>query len=440
MSILKTDAIQWHEGMLLLPQHFQQNDVRLRELMHFHISEISPYHWGLHAFEFDTSLLVNGLLKISVFEAIMPDGLVASLREDEDEVIEYDLTKHRSDIEKEPQLVYAAIPRYVHGKANALNDTSRFLSKPGLQVVDENTGDGHIEIPRLIPNISIYVGKKPPSTHAFFPIMRIGIESNAYVKKEFIPPILKVASTTTLGKVCKDISTRIREKVAYLTERMLSRAEGYMTRDAEGAARVLSSGLIPFEAMLSAQAAHPFQLYIALCNLSGHVAGLHPAQIPPVLPPYDQNDLHGTYQRLIDYVFSMIDRIQEGYVVVPFTPSGRDFTLKMRKEWLEDKVVLGAKAPLNMSLSELTKWIEGCVIVGDDYVGTAMDNRVLGLQRRIITDDDRLQLVPAKGVILFEATIDPKFVKSDESLHVFNVSDTDALRPVEVVMYVPKNT
>jgi type VI secretion system protein ImpJ len=440
MVLLKTDAIQWHEGMLLLPQHFQQNDERLQELINFHISEVSPYHWGIKSFEIEESLLVNGMLQITILEAIMPDSTVISSYASEGEVVTLDLTEYEADFDREDQLIYVGIPLYVKGAANASNSNSRYATIEGEPVVDENTGDGETRIPRLVPNLSLFVGNKPPSTYASFPIMLIGRDSNAYMQKDLIPPVLKVRKNSALGKKCTFICSRIREKVAYLSERMLSRTEGYMTRDAEDAARALSTGLIPFEAYLNSQATHPFQLYTSLCSLAGHVAALHPSQIPPLFEPYDHDNLQATYDRVVNFIFLMIDRIQEGYAVVPFVQQGRDYALTLRKEWMEEKFILGAKSPVTMSMHELAAWVQSCVIVTDSFVTSSMDNRVLGLTRKLVSGNDKLQLVPANNVILFEAVMDKQFIIPGEKMHIFNVSDEDAKRPIEIVMYVPKTT
>jgi type VI secretion system protein ImpJ len=438
MVKLKTDAIQWHEGMLLLPQHFQQSDVRQQELMDFHISEVSPYHWGVKHLEIEASLLVNGTLQITGFEAIMPDSTVISSYASEGETFTLDLTQYEADFQNGPQIIYVGIPLYVKGGANARDSKSRFTSMEGHNVVDENTGEGQVRIPRLVPNLSLFVGEKPPKTYASFPIMKIALDSNAYVQQELIPPVLKVRKDSALGKKCTFICSRIREKVAYLSERMLSRVEGYMTRDAEDAARALSTGLIPFEANLNSQAAHPFQLYISLCSLAGHVAALHPSQIPPHFEAYDHDDLQATYDRVVNFIFLMIDRIQEGYTVIPFTRQGRDYSLALRPEWVSEKFIFGAKAPVQMSMRDLATWVQNCVIVTDSFVTSAMDTRVLGLDRKIVTGNDKLQLVPANNTILFEAHMDERFIIPGERIHVFNISDEDDQRPLEVVMYLAK--
>lgn len=38
--------IQWHEGMMLAPQHFQQAASRTEELLHYHLMSANPFHWG----------------------------------------------------------------------------------------------------------------------------------------------------------------------------------------------------------------------------------------------------------------------------------------------------------------------------------------------------------------------------------------------------------
>ena len=54
------DRIQWHEGMLLSPQHFQQEAARVDALVAWHTLASSPYSWGIRKLELDQSLLVAG--------------------------------------------------------------------------------------------------------------------------------------------------------------------------------------------------------------------------------------------------------------------------------------------------------------------------------------------------------------------------------------------
>ena len=41
------DRIQWHEGMLLSPQHFQLESARVDALIGWHTLSSTPYGWGV---------------------------------------------------------------------------------------------------------------------------------------------------------------------------------------------------------------------------------------------------------------------------------------------------------------------------------------------------------------------------------------------------------
>ena len=71
------DPIQWHEGMLLMPQHFQQMAGRFEGLVQNAVATVgSPYPWGLLRLEYDRSTLVDGLLRVLHVEAVMRDGFL----------------------------------------------------------------------------------------------------------------------------------------------------------------------------------------------------------------------------------------------------------------------------------------------------------------------------------------------------------------------------
>ena len=61
-------AIQWHEGMLLMPQHFQQFAGRLESLIQFVTTLTSPYGWGVLRFDYDRAALVGGKLRVFVLK------------------------------------------------------------------------------------------------------------------------------------------------------------------------------------------------------------------------------------------------------------------------------------------------------------------------------------------------------------------------------------
>ena len=88
------DAIQWHEGMLLAPQHFQQSAQRQEGLLSYHASAQTPFYWGIRQLEIDTDKLVAGIFWVRRLEAVLPDGLLVTHFDDDPDEISLDLNPH----------------------------------------------------------------------------------------------------------------------------------------------------------------------------------------------------------------------------------------------------------------------------------------------------------------------------------------------------------
>src|SRR5271169_1736785 len=76
MEKINTNPIQWHEGMLIMPQHFQQADRRIENIITYCLSNVFPFFWGIVNLKIDEALLTSGVFRPIELEAIMPDGLL----------------------------------------------------------------------------------------------------------------------------------------------------------------------------------------------------------------------------------------------------------------------------------------------------------------------------------------------------------------------------
>ncbi|MCP1835398.1 type VI secretion system protein ImpJ [Bradyrhizobium sp. USDA 4532] len=64
----------WSEGMLVRPQHFQQYDRWVEQLVENRVAGLLGYGWGIRKIGFDRDLLALGQVALTELEAIMPDG------------------------------------------------------------------------------------------------------------------------------------------------------------------------------------------------------------------------------------------------------------------------------------------------------------------------------------------------------------------------------
>ena len=432
-------AVQWHEGMLLMPEHFQQSDRRVEELMHFHVSHSSPFYWGVKALTFDAAELLTGKLSVLTLEAVMPDGMPIIAGSHVGHSLEADLQEHYQKTQQKSFTVYLAVPGYEPGAANSDKLLPRYLSKESDQVVDENTGEGRIRYPALEPNVLLLLGDEPSGQYIHFPLLKVTYGSNSFeVDSTFSAPRLIAQTSDAIGRMCLDLAKRLREKIAFLSERIKSQSGDVMSEEAENAVKALSRGLLPFEAIVRANASHPFQVYLALCQLAGQMTTLYPGQMPPSFTPYCHNKIRSCFTEVMRYIDMMLGRIQEGYTVVPLALEERLFTLSLQRSWMNEHLIFGAKASSGMSEKDVVSWIEKALIATDSHVTPCRDKRILGARRDILEEYEEMKLLPAQDVVLFSVLYDKSFIDAHETIHIFNVGDSDKLRPEEIVMYIPK--
>src|SRR3954471_7532654 len=67
--------VVWSEGMLVSPQHLQQQDLYIERLIDQRIAALTPYRWGVFAVEIDAGGLGADQLRLTKFVGILPDGL-----------------------------------------------------------------------------------------------------------------------------------------------------------------------------------------------------------------------------------------------------------------------------------------------------------------------------------------------------------------------------
>src|SRR3954471_13069314 len=67
--------VVWSEGMLVSPQHLQQQDLYIERLIDQRIAALTPYRWGVFAVEIDAGGLGADQLRLTRFVGVLPDGL-----------------------------------------------------------------------------------------------------------------------------------------------------------------------------------------------------------------------------------------------------------------------------------------------------------------------------------------------------------------------------
>lgn len=437
-------AIQWHEGMLLSPQHFQQLSLRQEELLHYHLMTAAPFHWGVKRLKIDQGLLIDGIFRITELEAVMPDGLIVWHRPDAENSLETDMSPYHEEMKQGPVTVHLAVPAKRPDMASVKGVLPRFASVEGDAVPDENTGESEVMIPRLIPRLSLPVTDHPPRKYVSFPIAKVGYRDETVSLTDYVPPVLSVSPDSPIGGMCASAARRVREKAVFLSERLGSSdamVKGSMTLETQLLIRSLVSGLPGFEAVLATGISHPYPLYLAFCSLAGSLSSLGAGMIPPVLPAYNHNNLRVSFEQVLKFVFRIIaEGVIESHAAIPFEFRSGVFSLKLRPAWMGRRLIIGMKAKSGVPEKDIVSWADECLIGSETHIESMKDRRILGARRTKIERDE--ELVPAKGVVLFSVTAEPadneyRFVEAEEELKIFNNVDLKGTRcPAEIMLYV----
>jgi len=432
-------AIQWHEGMLLGPQHFQQLSLRHEELLHYHLMAIAPFYWGIHRLRVDSTLLIDGTLRVVELEAVMADGLVVSHFGQEGNGLEIDLTSYTEEMKERALTIHLVVPAKKAGTASTKGDLARYDSMEGRPVVDENTGESELSIPRLKPRLSLLVTDTPPQKYSTFPLVKVAYKNETFTMTEYIPPTLTVPTKSAIGEICSSVAHRLREKAVFLSERVRSPSsamKGALLLETKSMIQGLVSDLPHFEAVLNTGASHPYPLYLSLCSLVGRLAGLGMGLIPPVLEPYDHNDLRAAFEQAKEFIFRMIDEgILETHTPIPFEFDNGIFGLRLEEGWMTQTLVIGVRARAGMTEKDVLDWMEEGLIGSSSKIESMKRKRILGASRKRIEGDKGL--IPVTGVVLFSVKAERQFIEPDELLQIFNTSDPAGKRsPAEIVLYV----
>ena len=427
------DLIQWHEGLLLTPQHFQQLSSRVESLIQALPEWYVPFYWGVRRFEYDSTDFTAGVLTVRRLDAIMPDGLHVSVAGDKDE-LQLDLRPLAGTLRHGPMLVHVAIP-LANGHAQAT--MNRFASYEGDPVADENTGEGGVAIPRLRPQLSLIAAAQPPARFTSFPLIEVRCEGETFLPTSFMPPSLHVTLSSPLGRKCAELSERLRTRAIALAERAVLAPQSPFAAEARSQLHALVSALPAFEAVLRTEAAHPCALYVEACRLAGHVAVLGRGLLPPVFPPYIHNDPRKSFEQVAQFIVQAVDEgVPDTVRRFAFEQDGEAFRLPADPAWTGafalgtlTHVVLAVRC--DAERDHVMTWGENCVIGGMNTIASLLGRRVLGLRRRYAEHIGELR--PPRGVHLFELVPDAEILPPGEDLVVLGSSA--GVRPEALYLY-----
>ncbi|PLZ00094.1 type VI secretion system baseplate subunit TssK [Burkholderia sp. WAC0059] len=432
------DRVEWFEGMLLAPQHFQLFSARVDSLVAWQTLAAAPFSWGVRRLVFDQGLLPAGIVRVLELDAIMPDGTAVSYDATRavSAPLELALAPFAEALADGPIEFHLTLP--VAAPMRRDGETRRFRSVAGEPVEDEVSEAQPTEIARLVPNLALSAGGVPGARYVWLCLGTVYKDNEVVRLGERLPPLLELRRDSPLWIAVSALLGRLRGKAAFVARQTAipsSKVDDRVTQlELKDRLRSLL-GALPFaEAVLRTPHLHPLVLYYALSSLLGSLAMLASGGLPPVPPDYDHAQPLAVFTPLLRMLHDTMAEVGEGYREHKFEFRHGAFEIVLQPEWVSARIVVGLRG---QSDRDLLAWMDGAVVGSQPMYASLRNRRVLGAQRRVVEYADELGIRSGSGYLLFEIAANAAFVMAGEPLVIGNANEGEsAQRPQEILLFI----
>lgn len=405
----------WHEGMLLSPQHFQQNHQYWEAQLSRMTMLQSPAFWGVSQLQIDRNELLEGRVVVQRLVAIMPDGMLI----DYDSLVDEPLTLPLEFGESNSSLtIQLAVPIQVAGSASGRSEIQRFASLDSVPHVDENTGDNELVMTRLQPRIYLQATNRVGRRYVGLPLFRVVKPDGGSVQldADYAPPLLTVGADDfrmdkdesgnlrSLQKLCRALALTIRYKARLLAglsedEEVLGRS---ITQRHHRWIRAMVQELALFEIQADDPHSKPGALYASLVRMAGPMSELDSRSLPPRFPAYNHDDMLPGFQQVLRYLGRLVDQVNLNYTTLQFEEvKDGVFSIDFEKAWDGRSLLVELRPRRSSSREACRKWLETCCIASFQLHKELQQRRMLGARAEEIERDEQSGIVPAPGNLLF---------------------------------------
>ena len=425
------DAVLWHEGMLLQPQHFQHAALRADELLQYRSATLHPYNWGFVKVELDPAGM-PGRIGVRALSAIMPDGLVLQLSAED--VTPYPLGGAETSGERTKVWIRVGERRShsVPPRSTRTDDDESTVSRYKIRteaLLDQNLGrseadsaSGPEDTQLLRPVVELFVSQRPPTSSRYvsLPVAEMLWENDAWRLTEFVPPLLRLdgwAPSAGLGGTERDRSSlvdRVGEfvrRVRGAAEKRRDQLEDASPNDHErmvGEVATLAAALSVIEPLLApGSSPHPYEVFRALVAVVGTLCALVPGTVPSEVT-YDHSNPWSSYRGVIEEGQALLNEIDRDYREERMTrvADRNAYVIQLDRAWFEEggrKLTVAAEAQPGRS-EDTTKWVQHAHIAGRDFA-EVYAGRAFGADRKKVESSRARAITPKLKYILFELEV-----------------------------------
>jgi type VI secretion system protein ImpJ len=388
--------VLWTKGTLLTPQHLQAQDRYLDELLRVQLGAFTYCPWGVSRIEFDRDTLGGGTLVLRAVTGRFPDGLLFDAPGSDPAPPPRTLEGAWLQ-DQRAMLVFLGVPEYRPGGRNVAGRetsggagaTARWRAEEHV-ARDETTGLAERPIQVARANLRLLLEGETSEGYTAMPIARLlrGPSGELALDPTFVPPLLDVAASPTLGGIARRIVERVTAKGGALAGARRQRSQGLADFSVTDVASfwllyTLNTHLPVIRHLQEVRGGHPSELWEAMLALAGALSTFAPTA--PTLPHYEHARLGECFAaleaRLLDLLETAVPESAVSLPLRPVQPAIHAVAVEQER-WLNaPQWYLAVAPPPAMRQAELVpRVLHGCKVGSADVVDTLIRQALPGLE------------------------------------------------------------
>ena len=317
------ERVVWSEGMLMCPQHLQQQDLFFEATLGARLSAVAGHDWGVVSMKIDEGELGSGTFKLSAFTGVLTNGLAVDYAAgDAGGPPARPLAEHFSSTATTLE-VYLAVPSAREGVPNyqdAIDDNAaaryRIMNRPvpdlTIAKTEQIIGFGR-------PNLALLFGHESREDYETLKIAEIVRDATGQyqLSNTYMPPALRVGAARVLSSHLQDLLSTMLSKQRNLVD---AAAVEFTSQDITRylLLNALATYIPVVRHMVEHPTATPLQAYLTCIQLGGALSAFTGDVDPSTFPQFKHADLRSTFEELIAVLNKMLGAtVRERCIVVP---------------------------------------------------------------------------------------------------------------------------
>ncbi|MFN8548917.1 MAG: type VI secretion system baseplate subunit TssK [Candidatus Eisenbacteria bacterium] len=393
----KRARVVWSEGLLLTPQHFQQQDRYHEERSTDLLRASSALFYGFTSLSLQADAIHNGQVLIEEATGILPRGTPFSIPDRDAPPVGRSIEAH-FPIRETVLPVYLGLRVPRPGQPEMLEPSAPHaeLARHHLSTVesaDSTTGEGDRVVQVAHPNLRILFAGEELGDYEVLPLGEVvrKPEGGFAYRAEFVAPTLAIAASPHVLRTLRRLLEILVAKSTELSDRRRQSGKGVAEfgRDDVAGFWLLGTvnGYIPLLShFLRTPSAHAESVYFTLARLAGELTTMSDQQVRDI-PPFDHDRAEAAFTDLGARIPKLLETVlPRHYTRIPLT-KGADgvFQGRVQDDRLLDPTMtwyLGAYA--NVPTAELQGGLPDMIkISSPDRIDFLVAHALMGVNIRL---------------------------------------------------------